>query len=60
MAKSHPLDRLLERVEAIPDPRVNRQQRHVFAEVIVLAIIGFLGNGNDWVSVERFAKVRLD
>ena len=59
MAKSHPLDRLLERLEAIPDPRVQRQQRHVFAEVIVLTIIGFLGNCNNWVEVERFAKVRL-
>lgn len=59
MAKSHPLDRLLERLETIPDPRVQRQQRHVFAEVIVLTIIGFLGNCNDWMAVERFAKVRL-
>jgi predicted transposase YbfD/YdcC len=60
MAKSHPLDRLLERFEAIPDPRVNRQQRHGFAEVIVLTIIGFLGNCNDWVAVERFANARLE
>jgi predicted transposase YbfD/YdcC len=60
MAKSHPLDRLLERFETIPDPRVNRRQRHVFTEVIVLTRIGFLGNCNDWVAVERFAMARLD
>ena len=60
MAMSHPLDRLLERFEAIPDPRVQRRQRHGFAEVIVLTIIGFLGNCNDWMAVERFAKARLD
>lgn len=32
----------------------------MFSEVIVLTIIGFHGNCNDWMAVERFAKVRLD
>jgi predicted transposase YbfD/YdcC len=60
MAKSHPLDQLLERVASIRDPRIKRQQRHVFSAVLVLTIIGFLGTCNDWMAVERFAKVRLD
>ena len=60
MAKAHPLDQLLERFEAIGDPRVERSQKHAFAEVIVLTIIAFLGNCNNWVEVERFAKARLE
>jgi hypothetical protein len=50
---------LVELFSAIPDPGVNRQQRHVFAEVIVLTIVAFVANCNDWVAVERFGKARL-
>ena len=59
MAKAHPLDQLLIRFAVLADPRVERQQRHVFVEVVVLTIVAFLANCNDWVSVERFAKARL-
>jgi hypothetical protein len=57
MAKSHPRDRLLERFETIPDPRVNRRQRHVFTGVIVLtrmasrvtATTGWRWSGSRWL-----------
>jgi predicted transposase YbfD/YdcC len=57
---SHPLSQLHARIEALTDPRVVRQQRHLFSEVVVLGIVGFLANCNDWVAVERFGKARLD
>jgi len=57
---SHPLDRLHVRIQTIADPRVDRQRRHVFSEVVVLTIVAFLANCNDWMSVERFGKARLE
>lgn len=57
---SHPLDQLHTRVAGLRDPRVNRQQRHVFSEVVVLGIVAFLANCNDWMAVERFGKARLE
>jgi len=60
MPWSHPLDQLHARIAVIRDPRVNRQQRHVFSEVIVLTIVAFLANCNDWMAVERFGQARLD
>jgi predicted transposase YbfD/YdcC len=59
MATPHPLDRLVERFNTLTDPRVQRQQRHRFSEVVVLTIIAFLGNCNDWAAVERFGHTRL-
>ena len=60
MASSHPLDQLHGRIAVIRDPRVHRQQRHVFSEVLVLTIVAFLANCNDWMAVERFGHARLE
>lgn len=56
----HPLDRLHVRIQSIADPRVDRQRRHVFSEVVALTIVAFLANCNDWRAVERFGNARLE
>ena len=48
------------RIAVIRDPRVHRQQRHVFSEVLVLTIVAFLANCNDWMAVGRFGRARLE
>jgi predicted transposase YbfD/YdcC len=55
-----PLEDLHERFKEISDPRVLRQQKHIFSEVIVLTIVSFIGTCNDWASVERFTKTRIE
>jgi predicted transposase YbfD/YdcC len=59
-SSSHPLNQLHARIAVLRDPRVNRQQRHVFSEVVVLTIVAFLANCNDWMAVERFGKSRIE
>lgn len=60
MVSSHPLDQLHARIAVLRDPRVNRQRRHVFSEVIVLTLVAFLANCNDWMAVQRFGHARLE
>jgi predicted transposase YbfD/YdcC len=60
MPKPHPLDQLHARIAMIPDPRVPRRLEHVFSEVVVLGVVAFLANCNDWMAVERFGKARLE
>lgn len=60
MPNAHPLDQLHARISVLHDPRVRRRQAHVFSEVVVLGIVAFLANCNDWMAVERFGESRLD
>ena len=48
------------RIAVIRDPRVHRQRRHVFSEVIVLTTVAFLANSNDGMAVERFGRARRE
>ena len=41
-------------LEAVADPRVNRNKRHKLVDILVIALCGFLAGCEGWVDVELF------
>ena len=44
----------------LPDPRINRNKKHNFADIIVLSILAVLCGVESWDSIEEFGKARID
>ncbi len=42
----------------VRDPRIDRQKKHPLINVIFIAICGVLCGTDNWVAIERFAKVK--
>lgn len=51
---------LLERIQALPDPRQQKKCRHNFGEVIFMSICGILCGADDWNSIQLFAEHKSD
>jgi predicted transposase YbfD/YdcC len=49
---------LLEAIEGLPDPRVDRTRRHRLGDILVIAICGALCSVDNWVELERFGRAK--
>lgn len=49
---------LLELLEGLPDPRLDHNKRHRLVDILVIAICGALCGIDDYVELERFARVK--
>ena len=50
----------MERLKKVPDPRVQRSQRHKLMDILVIALCATIAGANDWVGVVQFGKARRD
>jgi predicted transposase YbfD/YdcC len=44
----------------LPDPRLNRNKKHILADIIVLSILAVLCGAESYDSIEEFGKARID
>jgi len=44
----------------LPDPRKERNQRHLFLDVVTIAIVSVLCGCDDWLEITAFAQARED
>src|SRR5262245_13760525 len=58
MAATTPVGALRKHFRPLKDPRVVGRSRHLLFDVIVLAICGVIGNGDDWPDIALFAQKR--
>jgi len=49
---------LLDYIEQLPDPRQAKKCRHLFSEVVFMALCGILCGADDWNSIELYARTR--
>jgi predicted transposase YbfD/YdcC len=45
-------------LEAVADPRLDRNKRHKLVDILVIALCGFLAGCEGWVDVEMFGKAK--
>ena len=50
----------MERLKKVPDPRVQRSQRHKLMDILVIALCATIAGANDWIGVVQFGKARRD
>ena len=51
---------LLEHFGNVEDPRVPRQMRHKFLDIIGVAICGVICGAENWAEIERFGQAKID
>ena len=51
---------LQEGLRQIPDPRVQRGQRHELMDILILALCATIGGADNWVEVVLFGKAKKD
>jgi DDE_Tnp_1-associated len=51
---------LINLLEEVPDPRVDRSKDHDLADILVIALCTILCGGDSFYDMEEFAQVRLD
>ena len=49
---------LLELLEGLPDPRLDHNKRHRLVDILAIAICGALCGIDDYVELERFARIK--
>jgi hypothetical protein len=47
---------LVERFEAVPDPRISRSKRHNLIDIIAIVIVGVVCNAESWEEIELIAE----
>ena len=50
----------MECLKKVPDPRVQRSQRHKLMDILVIALCATIAGANDWTGVVQFGKARRD
>jgi predicted transposase YbfD/YdcC len=50
---------IMEHFAELPDPRIDRQKRHILLDIVVIAICGVICGADDWVAIERFGKAKI-
>jgi len=58
MAKEPDPKSLLELLEGLPDPRIDRTKRHKLVDILTLAICGALCGVDNFVELERFGRAK--
>ena len=46
--------------ERIPDPRLNRNKKHLLCDIVILSILGVLCGAESWDAIELFGKTKLE
>jgi hypothetical protein len=52
-------ENLIDFVEAIEDPRIDRKKKHELIDILIIAICTAICGAINWVEVEEFGKVKL-
>lgn len=52
-------DNLIDFLEAVEDPRIDRRKRHDLIDILVIAICAAICGATNWVEVEEFGKAKL-
>src|SRR5882672_10763541 len=50
---------LLDHFADLPDPRMERTQRHVFADILFIAMCAMICGADDFVAMEAFGNSKL-
>jgi predicted transposase YbfD/YdcC len=56
--RRHLTDSLRSHLVLLPDPRIERQKRHILVEVLVLALSAIIAGVETWEDIELFAKTK--
>jgi len=51
---------IIDHFEALPDPRFDKNRRHLLAEVIVISVCGIIVGCEGPTAIERWAKAKQD
>ena len=51
---------LLEYLEELADPRIDRNKEHKLIDVLVITICAILCGADDWVAVETFGRAKRE
>jgi predicted transposase YbfD/YdcC len=49
---------LIARLKDLTDPRINRRRRHLFLDIVIIAVCGVIANADSWKSIVIWAKAR--
>lgn len=49
---------LLSLVEEIPDPRVQRTQKHTLKDILIIAILAVIGGAEGWEDMENYGNAK--
>jgi len=62
MSKDFKIDpeNLIDFLESIEDPRIDRQKKHELIDILVIAICSSICGAANWVEVEEFGKAKLN
>ena len=44
----------------LSDPRIDRHKKHDLFDILVIAILAVIANADDWVSIERYGKTKIE
>lgn len=47
-------------VETIPDPRVNRTQKHILKDILIIAILAVIGGAEGWEDMENYGQAKKE
>ena len=53
-----PRQTLLDHLSAVPDPRMERTQRHEFMDILAIALCAVIGGADHWTDVVEFGQAR--
>ena len=51
---------LLEHLQQVPDPRLERRRRHDLIDLLVIALCATIGGADNWVEVVQFGRAHHD
>ena len=51
-------DSLSSFIETIPDPRVQRTQKHIFKDILIIAILAVIGGAEGWEDMENYGHAK--
>ncbi|MDZ4817199.1 MAG: ISAs1 family transposase [Verrucomicrobiota bacterium] len=57
---STPITSLLDRLQSLPDPRINRRKLHPLPEVLLIGLSCMLCGGENFTDMEDFARAKKD
>lgn len=53
-------DSLIEHFSQVPDPRIERSQRHRLIDIVVIAVCGAICGADNWVHIAEFGRSKYD
>ena len=53
-------DSLIEHFSQVPDPRIERSQRHHLIDIVVIAVCGAICGADNWVHIAEFGRSKYD